>query len=197
MIIDEAQRDVLCELINIGIGHAASTLNALIQHKIRLTVPSIIIVHSEEEIDKLPEQLHADKVTSVSMGFNGDLDGHAALMFPTDSALILVSALTGEEANSPAYEDLRASTLAEVGNILLNGVMGSLSNMLGSNLSFTVPSFEEAGLAEIIHKETTGAIMVAQAQFIVDELLIEGNVLIFFEIASFDSLLKALEEMAA
>jgi len=196
-MISEAQRDALCELVNIGIGRAASTLNALIEHKIRLSVPTILIIESEEELEQLPESLNIDRVASISMAFRGDLAGNAALMFPAGSANTLVSALTGEAPDSPALEELRAGTLAEIGNILLNGVMGSLSNMLGTSLTFTVPSFDESSLREIVRQRVSEAVLVAQAQFVVDELLVEGNILLFFEVASFRALLASVDEMLA
>jgi CheY-specific phosphatase CheX len=115
------QNDMLTELANIGMGHAASTLNNLIGHRVRLQVPSVeIISHAH------PALTGDGSVAAVSMGFRGSFSGNAALMFPAESAAILVAALTGEAPDADLSEELRAGTLAEVGNILLNGVMGSI-----------------------------------------------------------------------
>ncbi len=194
MLITDEQRDMLCELINIGVGHAASTLNSLIEHKIKLSVPSILIIDASHP-EELPESLQMGEATAVTMAFHGDLKGNSALMFPPESASTLVSALTGEAPDSPMHEELRAGTLAEVGNILLNGVLGSLSNMLDTTLSFTVPHYEDVSLDQMIVRQSAEAILIAQAQFLVDELMIEGNVVLFFEVSSFDALVAAMERM--
>ncbi|MFQ5518634.1 MAG: chemotaxis protein CheX [Mariprofundus sp.] len=197
MIVSDQQRDALTELVNIGVGHAASTLNALINHKIRLTVPEIEVI-AVGDLHNRSTQQQDDHVSSVSMGFHGDLDGNASLIFPMDSASNLVAALTGEAPDSEALDELRSGTLAEVGNILLNGVMGSVSNMLSTNLNYTVPAYHEACIDQVVKYQKAEAVLIARAHFYIDELRIEGNVLLFFELESFNKLIDAVnQELAA
>jgi len=195
MQITPEQKDALTELINIGVGHAASTLNFLINHKIRLSVPEIEI-KSLHAIQSAPP-VH-DDISAVSMNFHGDFDGNASLVFPLESARILVGVLTGEAADSAELDDLRSGTLAEVGNILLNGVMGSLSNMLASTLEYSVPNYQEGSLSQMLGHQKAEAVLMARATFYIDELCITGNILLFFEIESFQTLLQTLDaEMMA
>jgi len=189
MQITAEQKDALTELINIGVGHAASTLNFLINHKIRLTVPEIEIISLQTMQTTSPED---HDMSSVSMNFHGDFNGNASLIFPLQSARTLVGVLTGETADSTELDDLRSSTLAEIGNILLNGVMGSLSNMLVSTLEYSVPSYQEGDLNTMLGHQKAEAVLMARATFHIDELRIEGNILLFFEIESFQALLHAL-----
>ncbi len=46
----------------------------------------------------------------------------------------------GEQLDMDA---LRAGTFCEVGNIVLNGVMGSISNMLNFDFDYSVPEYLE------------------------------------------------------
>jgi len=192
MDISAEQKDTLTELINIGVGHAASTLNCLINHKIRLTVPEIEFKNIQD-MEK-GTALDDGCLASVSMSFKGDFDGNASLMFPVESASTLVGVLTGEDPDSTAADDLRAGTLAEVGNILLNGVMGSIGNMLSSTLSYSVPSYQESSLQQILTHEKAEVVLMARANFYVDELRIEGNILLFFGIASFNALIDVIDK---
>jgi len=75
MQITAEQKDALTELINIGVGHAASTLNFLINHKIRLTVPEIEILSLQTMQSTSPED---HDMSSVSMSFHGDFNGNAS-----------------------------------------------------------------------------------------------------------------------
>jgi len=192
MNISAAQKDALTELINIGTGHAASTLNMLINHNIRLNVPRIEI-KSRQSIENDPD-LNQGSTSSVSMNFNGQFNGNASLIFPKESAHSLVSLLTGENTDSAEIDDLRSGTLSEVGNILLNGVMGSLSNMLATTLDYSVPTYQEGGLHKVIGNNKSEAVLIAHAIFHIDELCIVGNILLFFEIESLQSLLHAIDK---
>uniref|UniRef100_A0ACD5GZE0 Uncharacterized protein n=1 Tax=Desertifilum tharense IPPAS B-1220 TaxID=1781255 RepID=A0ACD5GZE0_9CYAN len=51
------------------------------------------------------------------------------MIFPTESASTLVSLLTGEKPGTPDLEAVKIGTLLEVGNIVLNGVVGTVSNL--------------------------------------------------------------------
>ncbi|MDX8395039.1 MAG: chemotaxis protein CheC [Mariprofundaceae bacterium] len=193
MNLTAGQRDALTELINIGVGHAASTLNCLINHKIRLSVPGIEIV-TVENMKHNPTINAMSSAASVSMKFQGDFDGTATLMFPLESARILVGVLIDEEVDSTELDDLRSSTLAEVGNILLNGVMGSLSNMLVSKLDYSVPVYQEKWIQSMPVHQLAETVLIARAHFYIDDLCVEGNVMLFFELKAFDALIAAIDE---
>jgi len=197
MNISDKQQDALTELINIGVGHAASTLNCLINQTIRLTVPYVEVL-SIESVKENPPIIDGGSISTVSMDFHGDFNGHASLMFPVESARILVSVLTEEEVDSTELDELGSSTLAEVGNILLNGVMGSLSNMLASTLEYSVPAYREISIQDLLACQKVETVFVARAKFYIDELYVEGNIVLFIELESFHALLNAIhDEFAA
>jgi len=185
------EKDALTELVNIGVGHAASTLNSLIDHKIRLVVPNIEIL-SIQSIIEHPKLCTEGDISAVSMAFRGSFNGNASLMFPLESATTLVAVLTDETVGSPQLDELRSGTLAEVGNILLNGVMGSIGNILSASLNYSVPAYHESSLSDILGHQQAEAVLVAWANFFVDELRIEGNILLFFEIESFQALIESV-----
>ncbi len=185
------EKDALTELVNIGVGQAASTLNSLIGHKIRLVAPSIEILTIQSIINN-PDISGDRRISAVSMAFRGSFNGHAALMFSLESARTLVSVLTDETPDSPQPEELRSGTLAEVGNILLNGVMGSISNMLSVSLNYSAPSYYESAIAVILGHQQAEAVLMAKANFYVDELCIESDILLFLEIESFRALMASV-----
>ena len=190
------QLDALKELINIGVGRAAATLNAMIQVHIQLQVPFIKIVALsalEEMTDLGNEQLAA-----VRLAFQGPFSGTAALVFPTESAAHLVGVLTGEEADSPDLDAVRVGTLTEVGNIVLNGVMGSMGNVLERRIDYVVPSYMEATITNLLTAHETDpdvTVLLAQTRFTIEQLHIHGDVMLFFEVGSFDALVAAIDAM--
>ncbi|MDX8404924.1 MAG: chemotaxis protein CheC [Mariprofundus sp.] len=198
MQLNHDQRDVITELMNIGVGHAASTLHSLIGHKIVLVVPEVSLITLASYY--AAQSGNADELLStICMDFHGAFEGSASLMFPTDSANILVTALTGETADSLEMDELRAGTLAEVGNILLNGVIGSIGNVLNVSLNYSVPEHMESPIANIFRRNNSDgeAVLLARTNFAINELKVEGNVLLFFKVASFAQLLESIDSELA
>jgi len=195
MMVNEEQRDVLSEIVNVGIGRAAAALNDMVGHKIRLNVPVIEVI-DEETLRKNWLTNHTTPISSVLMDFDGDFSGNAALVFPPDSASILVSALTDESPVAGEMDALRMGTLTEVGNILINGVLGSIGNSLNATMGFSLPVYIEGAATELINHaqyKQSATVLVANTTFAIDDLQVEGEVILFFEIKSFADLLLVVD----
>ncbi len=122
------------------------------------------------------------------------------MLFPTNSASNLVTLLTGEEPGTPDLDSLRSATLTEVGNILVNGVMGAIANAINHPISYTLPQYTEDYLENILTREkaTFNAFaIVAKTHFTVEKLLIEGDIIISFEMGSFSTFLTAIDALIA
>nr|WP_228056737.1 chemotaxis protein CheX [Microcoleus sp. LEGE 07076] len=183
------------ELINIGVGSAAGMLNEMIQFPIELQIPEIELLSALELRSKLKECFGIEPLSTVQLGFSGSFSGSAQLLFPTDSAVNLVSVLTGEEKGSPDLDSLKISTLSEVGNMVINGIMGSIGNILDQPLDYDVPYYVEEAIEELLLKEESldcGSVLLAPAHFSIEELEIQGDIMLFFDVGSFQMLLKAI-----
>ncbi len=197
MNLTDEQRDVLSELVNIGVGQASSTLNEMIGHHIRLKVPCVRMIYENELSEHIGDADALGMLSSVYMGFQGDFDGRAMLVFPQKSANILVSSLLGEGSDE-GMNELKSGTLVEVGNILINGVMGSMANMLGASLRYTVPDYLECEAMNLVKGESEdGCLLLAEASFVIDDLRVQGNILLFFQVTSFKRLLACVEQELA
>ncbi len=199
MTLTDLQHDALRELVNIGVGRAASILNQMLEHPIQLQVPDVEVLPVEEIAHTLGT-LAELRLASVQLGFKGAFSGVALLLFPTNSASNLVTLLTGEEPGTPDLDSLRSATLTEVGNILVNGVMGAIANAINHPISYTLPQYREDYLNNILtrEKETANAFAImAKTHFAVEELLIEGDIIISFEMGSFSTFLIAIDALIA
>ena len=200
MELNPTQMDVLRELVNIGIGKAAARLNAMVKSHVHLHVPTITIVPASGIQEALSE-FFQEKVSAVRMSFSGGLHGLTSLYFPPESAAKLVNVLVGEESTEGlGLDSMRIGALTEVGNVLLNGVLGSISNALGERLEFTVPSYGEETIGGLVASgviDPKDVVMVAEAEFTVEELRIKGAILLFLEVRSFDDLVGAIDRLLA
>jgi len=195
MNLSPLQLDILQELINIGVGRAAGMLNQMVNTHIQLQVP-VLRVLTPPQLEELYASRPNTVFSAVQLSFTGEFAGISALIFPPESASKLVSVVLGREEIPGEDDQLRSSTLQEVGNIVLNGVMGSIANILKEPLRYSPPDFVEDDIANILGS-VTGMILVARTQFSMRDHLIEGEVLILFSLSSFDSLLAAIDGLTS
>ncbi len=196
MKVTTEQIDALKELINIGVGRAAGVLSEMVHCHIRLQVPFIKILLPAELKNEM-EELGKYRVAAVRLGFKGPFSGSAALVFPPDSASKLVAVLTGEESGSSDLDSVRVGTLSEVGNIVINGVMGSISNVLKQSINYSLPSYMEDSIDNLLmldKPEPDVTVILARTRFTIEQLYIEGDIILIFEVGSFDSLLAAISK---
>lgn len=196
-ILTEKRLDALKELVNIGVGKAAGILNEMLDSHIDLDVPSIISV-KPNECENVLSALGDKTMASVQLDFHGSFAGTSMLVFPSDSAVKLVAALTNEEPGSIGLDAVMAGTLNEVGNIVINGVMGSIGNLLENPIDFSLPHYIEGKPSDLINVEKLSddvMILLVQANFIVKNLQINGKIFLIFKLGSFGSLLTAIDEI--
>lgn len=191
------QLDTLTEILNIGIGRAAHSLNEIIGQHITLRVPNVEILPKDEMIGKISE-LGEMSFSSVFQDFSGDFNGTALLLFPPESAVRLVQSLTGTDPTLEELDTLQMGTLMEVGNIIINAILGTMSNLLKCRLTFMIPEFRgndpvETLTSSFLQSDMEGYFMLARAFFDIQALEIAGYILITFEIDSLDHIKNLID----
>ncbi len=193
------QQDALQEVINIGAGRAVRELNKLLRTHISMHIPSVEIL-SPQEMPQTLQPLSTAQLTTVRLEFNGTFDGSAVLLFPSGAASKLVTVLTDEEPGTPDFEAVRAGTLSEVGNIAMNGVLGSMCNVLKQRLTFSPPVYTEdtmENLPVLSDPPSGSGIVFGKTSFTIASLQIEGCILLLFGMGLIDTLLTSIDAINA
>ncbi len=196
MHINPEQLDALQELLNIGVGRAAGSLNQMLEKPIRLHIP-FLQLGKMEELSQEVQKMKDTTLSSVQLPFKGTFSGSSCLLFPTESAKALVIALTGESEDPDTMDSLREATLTEIGNIVLNGVMGSLANILNHRIMYSVPFYQETsiqGLVQPTPSDSSEIILLAQTQFTIEEYDLTGDIMLMFGIPDLGLLVNAVNE---
>lgn len=196
MELDADAVDAIRELINIGVGRAAGMLNEITQCPIILQVP-LISIESLEQISSDHDE-NTPPLSTVSLHFQGPMSGIAALMFPQKSAALLVTLMTREGDDAGDLDAMRIETLKEVGNIIINAVMGSIANVLEQHLKYSLPNYQEVritALAQSLKHSADNRVVLANAHFQLEGTTINGNILLILEIGSMDALLEGIAGM--
>lgn len=196
MELTDIQKDVLTEVFNIGVGRASSSLSELVTKEVKLEVPEIDII----ELSEIPEKLKSISDKSLSMveqKFTCSFSGKAALIFPTDDASKLVEILSGEEIGSSDLDSVKEGTITEVGNIIINGLLGSVSNFLEETMDFTLPLYDEVQVDNIKSDEETSQFqmtVICKTKFMVQDLKVEGHFMMYINVKAVDKLLALIDK---
>jgi len=196
MLADDDSLDAIKEMINIGVGKAAGLLNEITNSNIQLRVPEIRLILFRELSEVSNKMLEDEVLSTVMLEFHGNFSGVTALMFPPESASALVKFLSGENHPSTEMDAVQVETLKELGNIIINAVMGSISNVLLEHLSYSMPVYYEGRLSGIAatrqEMEDDDYVILAHTQFLIESMNIEGKLLLVLEVGSLERLIESI-----
>ena len=194
MIFNDLQMDILTEIINIGIGKSAGQLNKLLHKRVHLYVPTVEIISGTEFLNRmLPER---GRVSSINMSFQGPVTGIAELVSPTKSVQSMLDLIIDESAITDDLDLLRSSTLNEIGNIILNSLIGTVANQFKIRLNYSVPVYSEGRFYDLSAHLCTPDInmIVGHTRFSVVDMDIEGTFLLNLEINSSQNLMSMIDQ---
>ena len=141
--LTEIEQDALAEIANMGVSRAASSLRQMVGEQVLLSVPAVKIV-TRQAASKLVERNNAKKLVAVQQSFEGPFAGRALLIFPEAQSLELVRSIVGDEHSLEDVIDLEHEALAETGNIILNGCLATIANVLHRTMRMSLPSIVRA-----------------------------------------------------
>jgi chemotaxis protein CheC len=199
MLLTNAQKDALSELINIGFGRAAGALSILVGQRVIIQAPDIEM-YPIDHLESALEELVGRDITTVHQVFSGKVCGDAMLLMDAESATILVDLLSGGQGRPHELDESDQEALGETGNILLNAFIGSFGNLLKVHISFTVPQLRIESLQNmmrtlLIDNEDVEYALVVRVHFVLSEGNVSGYVVIVMGIASMDTLFESMRSV--
>lgn len=153
-ILSELEEDLLGELFNVGVGRAANSLSQMVNQEVSLSVPEVKFV----TLDDLAEHIGSEqKICGIGQEVSGSFDAHSLLLFPESSSMEVVRQMLGEELSDEIVAEMQQEAMNEIGNIVLNACIGSISNAMGSELNVKLPHFYLDTTANILNTSVEGA----------------------------------------
>lgn len=137
--LTEIEQDALAEIANMGVSRAANSLRLMVGEQVFLSIPTVQIV-TRHAASKLVERNNSKRLVAVQQFFDGPFGGRALLIFPEAQSLELVRSIVGDEPSLDDIIDLEQEALAETGNIILNGCLATIANMLHRTMRMSLPS---------------------------------------------------------
>lgn len=196
-VLTELDLDALTELVNIGVSRAAASLRDMVGEQVHLSVPNVRLVSRDDAIEILRER-ESSRLVAVHQVFEGDITGRALLIFPETKSLELVRAVTGGELPLEDIIELEQEALAETGNIILNGCLGTIANLLHRSLKMSLPEILRGEAPALLvfspPPEQGDVVMFLYIDFAVRERDIRGYVAMLMDMPSLTALKGLLAE---
>lgn len=194
--LSELERDALTELVNIGVSRAASSLRKMVGEEVLLSVPSVEIMAPDDAVRLIGER-ETDELVAIQQQFEGAFSGQALLIFPQTISLDLVRAIIGEDVPPDQLSEMEQEALAETGNVILNGCLATMANMLKRSLNISLPEVVRGDGSRLFKlmqpRPDDGLVLFLYINFSVRNRDIRGYIAMLMDLPS----LAALKELIA
>lgn len=189
--LNELERDALSELANLGVGRAAASLARMVGGQVLLSVPSVDVV-TREQATALAVRGKTGSLVAVQQSFVGPFSGQALLVFPEANSLELVRAVVGEAVPLEDVADMEQEAVAEIGNIVLNGCLATMANMLRQRLDMSLPEVMRTSDTQLFASsrsgEDGGLVLFLFIDFRVRQRDIQGYIALLMDLPSLERL---------
>lgn len=194
ILLNELEHDALTEVVNIGVSRAATALRKMIGQQVLLSVPAVEIVSSEKAARLLSER-EAEKLVAVQQSFAGAFSGRALLIFPEANSLELARAVTGGEMAPEELLEIKDEALAETGNVILNGCLATMANMLKRPLTMSIPEVCRSDGNELFESAAkNGLVLFLYIDFSVRNHELRGYIAMIMDMPSLAALKELLRD---
>ena len=195
--LSELELDALTELVNLGVSGAAVSLRQMVGREIILSVPSVVLVERPRAVELL-RGAGSSKLVAVHQVFEGDITGRVLLIFPDTKSLELVRAVTNGDLPLEDIIDLEQEALAETGNIILNGCLSTIANLLRRTLKISLPEILRGDSEQLFSlpppPEAGAMVLFVYINFSIYERDIQGYIALFMDLPSLAALKLLLDE---
>ena len=186
------QTDVLCEMFNIGIGHAAAVMSEMLQDEVLLNVPQVHFVTVSEVTDHLGRR--SKSMYCIRQPFNGRFSGNALLIFPEDKSLDIIKGIIGEIPPGTELGQFQRDALMEVGNVVLNACLASLSEITNTPFECSIASVDAGDTRKVLGSRVQNhVVLLIHISFQLKKQDIEGFVVFVMNSTSYEDMIAAVD----
>ncbi|PQP81495.1 chemotaxis protein CheC [Paenibacillus sp. PCH8] len=205
-MLNDMQKDLLTELVNVYVGQAANMLSEIVDKHIVLSIPEVELISFSDVNPKDRRYnifFNEGHLFRSSLQFGYEFQGKAFLMFPAEQAKVLANMCLGELTETVVPEDFRLmdtdlDVLKEVSNVLLNAIIGEFGNFLELKLEYVLPDIE------LIHGTHSDSqillqnevyVLVLHTSFSLADTDVKGIIIIALSMSSISSLLDKIDAL--
>ncbi|GGK81454.1 chemotaxis protein CheC [Rufibacter glacialis] len=195
--VNELERDIIKEILNIGLARAADSFAVIAKDRVLLKVPDLQLMEAEEllKIVRAYENSH----TIIQSDIKGELNGSTLMLFSDLHVEQLSKVCLGMTVKgSDPLTEMQESLLLEVSNIITGALVTQLANILKSNIYGSPPVAPKHDIAESLkgiftdHPLFQPLVFTVITQFTNNSKMVELPLLLFFDTNTFIKILEII-----
>ncbi|MET4106265.1 chemotaxis protein CheC [Hymenobacter sp. UYP22] len=193
----ELERDIIREILNIGLARAADSFAVIAQEKVLLEVPNLDIVSGKSVLEKVGD-LQASHVV-IQSDIRGDFNGTTLMFFSGQHVQRLSRVcLRMNTSDSVQIDEMQESLLLEISNIITGALVTQLANILKAHIYGAPPAHPHGDMAAALRSLLVDRPMVQPlifsvvTQFSDKENSVELPLMIFFDRDTFEKILEII-----
>lgn len=185
--LTEEQRDALQELMNISMGQAANALARLINAKITLSIPKIVVV-SAGEFQRI---FQSTEHWFTRQSFVGLVKGEVLTLLAKEGTDTIGELL---DYPVPMDEVSQEELLLELANILAGACLNVFSAQLGLNTKVSMPTMFSSQMRQAESYRWISTLLL-EVEFQLEATPFDSRVVICLEGQSVDTLINRLNQL--
>jgi chemotaxis protein CheC len=142
--------DRLNPIFKVGLERTEMMLETIAKSPIMLELKRLEIIPPQELLSQLKSQLGLTEMSAMELVFSGDYNGMTQLVFPVDTAKLLIDMIETEERRKLDQDELEKGILSEVGHIFFNGVMGVISTLSEYGITYMIPKYKVGNIGQLL-----------------------------------------------
>ncbi|MER2998789.1 chemotaxis protein CheC [Pontibacter populi] len=197
--VTELERDIIKEILNIGLARAADSFAAIAKDKVLLKVPDIQLIEVKELLNLVSRYETTHFI--IQSDIKGDFNGSTLMLFSDDHinrlSEVCLNMLDVQKGEVSAMQE---SLLLEISNIITGALVTQLANILKSNIYGSPPKAPKSHIADSLkdilvqHPLFQPLVFTVITKFTHNFKSVELPLLLFFDTSTF---LKILEIIRA
>ena len=192
----ELERDIIREILNIGLARAADSFAVIAQERVLLEVPNIDLLVSDDILRRIRD--YQSKHVPIQSDIRGDFNGTTMMFFSGQHIQRLSRVcLRLKTDESLQVNELQDSLLLEISNIITGALVTQLANILKANIYGAPPTAPHGDIAETMQtllpqQQLQPLIFSVITQFSDKDNMVELPLMLFFDRATFGKILDII-----
>jgi len=145
--ISDLERDIIKEILNIGLARAADSFAAIAKDKVLLRVPDIELVEVKDLLQLVAR--YENEHTIIQSDIRGEFNGSTLMLFSDDHiARLSEICLSMLDVHKGELSVMQESLLLEISNIITGALVTQLANILKADIYGSPPKLPKTHIAD-------------------------------------------------
>ncbi|MDQ3290358.1 MAG: chemotaxis protein CheC [Bacteroidota bacterium] len=195
--VTELEKDIIKEILNIGLARAADSFASIAKEKVLMKVPDLELI----EVSKLSEMISSYEGSHeiIQSDIKGDFNGTSLMLFSSNQVeMVSLVCLNLQSPYRKPLTPMQKSLLLEISNIITGAFVTQLANILKADIYGSPPIYPQNGIKESlkhildVNPLFQPIIFTVLTHFTDHEGMVELPLFLFFDTITFNKILEII-----